>query len=66
MKFFATIVGLTLMLTLGGVARAQEPELVNEIVVRVNNDIITRADYPPLSKFPAELTRRLQQPARSR
>lgn len=33
------------VLALGNSVRAQEPELVSEIVARVNNDIITRADY---------------------
>jgi len=62
MKFVATIVGFALMLTLGGLARAQEPELVNEIVARVNNDIITRADYlNALEDFKAEMGRQLQQ-----
>ena len=62
MKYFTTIVGIALMLALAGVARAQEPELVNEIVARVNNDIITRADYlNALEDFKAELTRQLQQ-----
>ena len=62
MKFFATIVGIAFMLTLGSVARAQEPELVNEIVARVNNDIITRADYlNALEDFKAEMVRQLQQ-----
>jgi len=62
MKFFAAIVGIALMLTMGGAARAQEPELVNEIVARVNNDIITRADYlNDLVDYKAELARQLQQ-----
>ena len=66
MKFFATIVGIAVMLTLGGVARAQEPELVNEIVARVNNDIITRADYlAALEDFKAEMARQLQQAGKS-
>src|SRR5882672_2755351 len=62
MKYFTTIMGISFMLTLAGVARAQEPELVNEIVARVNNDIITRADYlNALEDFKSELARQLQQ-----
>ncbi len=45
MKFPVTTVAMGLLLTLSGSARAQEPELINEIVVRVNSDIITLADY---------------------
>ncbi|HKV42752.1 MAG TPA: peptidyl-prolyl cis-trans isomerase [Blastocatellia bacterium] len=42
-------------------ARAQEPELVNEIVAQINNDIITRADYiQALKDFKEELTRQMQ------
>jgi peptidyl-prolyl cis-trans isomerase SurA len=33
------------VLALPGSARAQDPELINEIVARVNSDIITLADY---------------------
>src|ERR1044071_2523836 len=66
MKYFATIVGITLTLLLGSVARAQEPELVNEIVARVNNDIITRADYlNALEDFKAEMARQFQQAGKS-
>ena len=62
MKFLTTIAGVTLMLALSSAALAQEPELVNEIVARVNNDIITRADYlAALQDFKAELGRQLQQ-----
>ncbi len=39
------ITTLLLLLVFAVSARAQEPELVSEIVARVNNDIITRADY---------------------
>ncbi len=43
-------------------AMAQEPELVNEIVARINNDIITRADYMgALEELKASLVKRLQQ-----
>src|SRR5262249_776092 len=41
-------------------ARAQEPELVSEIVAQVNNDIITRADYlQALRDFKEELVRQM-------
>jgi parvulin-like peptidyl-prolyl isomerase len=36
---------LGFLLMLAPAAQAQEPELVSEIVARVNSDIITRADY---------------------
>src|SRR5260221_14406322 len=42
-------------------ARAQEPELVNEIVARVNNDIITRTDYlGALDAFKEELKNQMK------
>jgi peptidyl-prolyl cis-trans isomerase SurA len=44
----------------GGTARAQDPELVNEIVAQVNNDIITRTDYlQALKDFRDELGRQM-------
>ena len=45
MKFLITAFATAFVLGLSGSARAQEPELINEIVARVNSDIITRADY---------------------
>jgi parvulin-like peptidyl-prolyl isomerase len=45
MKFFVVIIALAAALFLAPRANAQEPELVSEIVARVNSDIITRADY---------------------
>src|ERR1700748_3779837 len=45
MKFVITTLALAFVLGLATTARAQEPELVNEIVARVNTDIITRTDY---------------------
>jgi peptidyl-prolyl cis-trans isomerase SurA len=52
--------GLILLLLLAP-GRAQEPELVSEIVARVNNDIITRADYlTALRDFREELARQMQ------
>jgi hypothetical protein len=42
MKFLITALALGIVLALSSSARAQEPELVNEIVARVNSDIITR------------------------
>jgi peptidyl-prolyl cis-trans isomerase SurA len=54
------------MLALSSAALSQEPELVNEIVARVNNDIITRADYlGALQDFKAEIGRQLQQAGKS-
>ncbi|HSF23628.1 MAG TPA: SurA N-terminal domain-containing protein, partial [Blastocatellia bacterium] len=58
MKFLITALVLGIVLALSGSARAQEPELVNEIVARVNSDIITRADYlTAVSEFREELAR---------
>jgi parvulin-like peptidyl-prolyl isomerase len=45
MKVITTILAISFVLVLTAATRAQEPELVNEIVARVNNDIITLADY---------------------
>lgn len=45
MKLLTTTLAIACLLALSGAARAQEPELINEIVARVNSDIITRADY---------------------
>src|ERR1700730_11610379 len=60
MKFAPTIVALVFVLSLSTV-RGQEPELVNEIVARVNNDIITRQDYlSGLHDFREELTQEMQ------
>jgi parvulin-like peptidyl-prolyl isomerase len=43
-------------------APAQEPELVSEIVARVNNDIITRADYlAALAELKEQMTKHLSQ-----
>lgn len=43
-------------------ATAQEPELVTEIVARVNNDIITRADYlSAVAEFRDQLTKELKE-----
>jgi parvulin-like peptidyl-prolyl isomerase len=60
MKFIiAGMVGLLIM-TLPAAGRAQEPELVSEIVAQVNNDIITRADYlQALRDFKEELARQM-------
>jgi parvulin-like peptidyl-prolyl isomerase len=59
MKFLTTV--LSLSLALGGMALAQEPELVNGIVARVNNDIITLADYNnALRDLKEELTRQMR------
>jgi len=61
MKLVITTLGIALVLALSTTARAQEPELVNEIVARVNNDIITRADYlNALKDFKEELVRQMQ------
>lgn len=62
MKSIKAILLLSVLLAIPAAARAQEPELINEIVARVNNEIITRADYlNALRDFKEELTRQLQQ-----
>jgi peptidyl-prolyl cis-trans isomerase SurA len=45
MKFIIASAAIGFLLVSSTFTRAQEPELVNEIVARVNSDIITRADY---------------------
>ena len=61
MKFVLTTLAAAFVLALSTAARAQEPELVNEIVARINNDIITRADYlNAMDAFKEELTRQMQ------
>jgi parvulin-like peptidyl-prolyl isomerase len=45
MKFFVVFFALAAALFVAPRANAQEPELVSEIVARVNNDIITKVDY---------------------
>lgn len=45
MKLLTITLAIACLLPFSGAARAQEPELINEIVARVNSDIITRADY---------------------
>lgn len=61
MKFIVLILTVGVIFALTAPARAQEPELVNEIVARVNNDIITRVDYlNALRDFREELGRQMQ------
>ncbi|MEK6409873.1 MAG: peptidylprolyl isomerase [Acidobacteriota bacterium] len=60
MKFIITALSIGFVLALATTARAQEPELINEIVARVNNDIVTRADYlNGLRDFKEELVRQM-------
>jgi parvulin-like peptidyl-prolyl isomerase len=60
MKFVLTILAFGVIFAIAPPARAQEPELVNEIVARVNNDIITRVDYlNALRDFREELARQM-------
>jgi peptidyl-prolyl cis-trans isomerase SurA len=60
MKFIITIFAIGVALASGSTASAQEPELVNEIVARVNSDIITRADYlNALRDFKEQLVREM-------
>src|SRR6267142_1136487 len=60
MKFLIMTLGIGIVLALATTARAQEPELVNEIVARINNEIITRVDYlNALRDFREELGRQM-------
>lgn len=60
MKFIVTILALGCVLASVTRVRAQEPELINEIVARVNSDIITRADYlSALRDFREQLVREM-------
>ena len=60
MKFLILTLGIGIVLALAPAARAQEPEKVNEIVARVNNEIITLVDYQnALRDFKEELGRQL-------
>src|SRR5262249_44335985 len=61
MKLAVTTLAMAFVLGLATSARAQEPELVNEIVARVNNDIITRTDYlAAIDAFKDELKHQMQ------
>lgn len=60
MKFIIASAAIGFLLVSSTFTRAQEPELVNEIVARVNSDIITRADYlNALKDLREQLTREL-------
>lgn len=61
MKFIISVLAIGVVFALTAPAHAQEAELVNEIVARVNNDIITRVDYlNALRDFREELVRQMQ------
>jgi parvulin-like peptidyl-prolyl isomerase len=60
MKYLISLVTLAILAMAPRVVPAQEPELINEIVARVNNDIITRIDYlAALQDFKTELARQM-------
>jgi peptidyl-prolyl cis-trans isomerase SurA len=60
MKLITAGVVVLISLLAPAAGRAQEPELVSEIVAQVNNDIITRADYlQALRDFKEELVRQM-------
>jgi peptidyl-prolyl cis-trans isomerase SurA len=60
MKFIITILAIGFAFALAAPARAQEPDLVNAIVARVNNDIITLTDYQnALRDFREQLVREM-------
>ena len=66
MKFVISVLAISFVCAMTVPAQAQEAELVNEIVARVNNDIVTRVDYlNALRDFKEELTRQLQQAGKS-
>lgn len=57
---------LLLLVALASNLSAQEPEIVSEVVARVNNDIITRLDYlSALREFKEEIARQMQQQGKS-
>src|SRR4030095_473214 len=60
MKLIITMLAIGFALTFSTNASGQEPELINEIVARVNSDIITRADYlNALRDFKEQLVREM-------
>ena len=60
MKLLLITLGTGIVLALATPARAQEPELINSIVARVNNEIITFVDYQnALRDFREELGRQM-------
>jgi peptidyl-prolyl cis-trans isomerase SurA len=60
MKLVAYAITVAMVLGALNVAKAQEPELISEIVAKVNNDIITRSDYlAGVNDFRLELARQL-------
>ncbi|HEY7914068.1 MAG TPA: SurA N-terminal domain-containing protein, partial [Blastocatellia bacterium] len=66
MKYIKTVFLFIFALTFASAARAQEPELVSEIVARINNDIITRADYlEAVRAFRDELAQQMRQQGKS-
>src|SRR5262247_3300964 len=66
MKFFLAVLVIAAALALDSTAQAQEPELINEIVARVNNDIVTKADYTnALRDFKDELFRQMREAGKS-
>jgi peptidyl-prolyl cis-trans isomerase SurA len=62
MKFLLIAFAIGFVFIASGSARAQEPELISEIVARVNNDIVTRADYlNAVRDFKEELSRQMHE-----
>jgi peptidyl-prolyl cis-trans isomerase SurA len=60
MKLITAILAVGVAFALAGPTSAQEPELINGIVARVNSDIITIADYNnALRDFREQLTREM-------
>jgi len=60
MKLLLITLGTGIVLALATPARAQDPELINSIVARVNNEIITFVDYQnALRDFREELGRQM-------
>lgn len=62
MRFFKKRMVLVALVALTSTAFAQQGELVTEIVARINNDIITLADYQKaVNDFVAQITEELKQ-----
>jgi parvulin-like peptidyl-prolyl isomerase len=66
MKYLITSLVFVAVFALSTTARAQEPELVTEIVARINNDIVTLADYRrAMGEFKEQITKELKEAGKS-
>jgi parvulin-like peptidyl-prolyl isomerase len=66
MKYLITSLVFVAVFALSTTARAQEPQLVTEIVARVNNDIVTLADYSrAMGEFKEEIAKQMKEAGKS-